>query len=71
MENMKDIEINVNTQAIWEFIKEYPVCSLFLAAETLFTAAAMVAFHGAIDILVLLGILCGAAAVTVGITLHV
>jgi hypothetical protein len=67
---MKDIEINVNTQAAGKFIKEYPVCSLFLAAEVLFTAAGVVAFHDAIEILVLLGILCWAAAVTVGISIH-
>ena len=67
---MKDIEINVNMKAVGDFVKEYPVCSLFLAAEVLFTAAALVAFHGVADVLVLSGVLCAAAAATVGITLH-
>ena len=65
---MKDMEININTQAIAAYVKEHPACSLFLLAEILFTVAGMIAFHGVIDVVLLLGILCVMAGVTVALS---
>lgn len=65
---MKDIEINVNMLPAWEYIKEHPVCSLFLTAETLLVIAGMAAWHSVLGVLPLLGVLCVMAAVTVGLS---
>ena len=65
---MKDIEINVDVRPVVDYVKEHPVCSLFLAAETLFVVAGLVSWHSVTGVLVQLGALCFMAAVTVALS---